>query len=63
MRLKILHLKGEVITTPFTFAATTNAIALENLVSCGSLIIRFVFIFFLLCAAVSFGDTFVPFVI
>jgi len=30
--LKVLRLKGEVITTPFTFAATTNAILWENLV-------------------------------
>jgi len=30
--LRILHLKGEVITTPFTFAATTNVILWENLV-------------------------------
>ena len=29
--LKVLRLKGEVITTPFTFAATTNAILWENL--------------------------------
>jgi dTDP-4-amino-4,6-dideoxygalactose transaminase len=29
--LKVLHLKGEIITTPFTFAATTNAILWENL--------------------------------
>ncbi|MCE7700260.1 MAG: DegT/DnrJ/EryC1/StrS family aminotransferase, partial [Methanobacterium paludis] len=29
--LKVLDINGEVITTPFTFAATTNAILWENL--------------------------------
>ena len=32
LALKALELKGEVITTPFTFAATTNAILWEGLV-------------------------------
>ena len=31
LALKALELKGEVITTPFTFAATTNAVILEGL--------------------------------
>ena len=31
LALRVLDLKGEVITTPFTFAATTNAILWENL--------------------------------
>ena len=30
--LKALKLKGEVITTPFTFASTTHAILLNNLI-------------------------------
>jgi dTDP-4-amino-4,6-dideoxygalactose transaminase len=31
LALRALNLKGEVITTPFTFVATTNAILMENL--------------------------------
>jgi hypothetical protein len=58
--LKLLRLKGEVITRPFALQQGEWYTAEQFSVGfCGSLNNRFVFIFLLLCAAVSFGDIFV----